>query len=119
MYEQCLYRTIFECCCAGKCSGRNSASDAVYEDTQEFMGTYIMVRAYGEHAQDGVEAAFARAKELEQVFSNTIADSEVNQVNTAAKAAVGTDILISADMANVLRAALEYGEKAAVCWTAP
>ena len=22
MYEQCLYRTIFECCCAGKCSGR-------------------------------------------------------------------------------------------------
>ena len=75
------------------------------------MGTYIMVRAYGEHAQDGVEAAFARAKELEQVFSNTIADSEVNQVNTAAKAAVGTDILISADMANVLRAALEYGEK--------
>ena len=58
-----------------------------------------------------MEAAFARAKELEQVFSNTIADSEVNQVNTAAKAAVGTDILISADMANVLRAALEYGEK--------
>lgn len=100
-------------------AAENSASDAVYEDTQEFMGTYIMVRAYGEHAQDGVEAAFARAKELEQVFSNTIADSEVNQVNTAAKAAVGTDILISADMANVLRAALEYGEKAAVCWTAP
>lgn len=92
-------------------AAENSASDAVYEDTQEFMGTYIMVRAYGEHAQDGVEAAFARAKELEQVFSNTIADSEVNQVNTAAKAAVGTDILISADMANVLRAALEYGEK--------
>ena len=58
-----------------------------------------------------MKAAFARAKELEQVFSNTIADSEVNQVNTAAKAAVGTDILISADMANVLRAALEYGEK--------
>ncbi|MFR6495873.1 MAG: hypothetical protein ACLUOF_05210 [Ruminococcus sp.] len=52
----------------GKCSGRNSASDAVYEDTQEFMGTYIMVRAYGEHAQDGVEAAFARARNWNRCF---------------------------------------------------
>ena len=89
----------------------NSAADAVYEDTQEFMGTYIMVRTYGEHAQAGAEAAFARAKELEQVFSNTIADSEVNKVNGAAKAAVGTEIPISADLGNVLYAALEYGEK--------
>ena len=89
----------------------SSAADAVYEDTQEFMGTYIMVRTYGEHAQAGAEAAFARAKELEQVFSNTIADSEVNKVNGAAKAAVETEIPISADMGNVLYAALEYGEK--------
>lgn len=89
----------------------NSAADAVYEDTQEFMGTYIMVRTYGEHAQAGAEAAFARAKKLEQVFSNTIADSEVNKVNGAAKAAVGTEIPISADLGNVLYAALEYGEK--------
>lgn len=89
----------------------SSAADAVYEDTQEFMGTYIMVRTYGEHAQAGAEAAFARAKELEQVFSNTIADSEVNKVNGAAKAAVGTEIPISADLGNVLYAALEYGEK--------
>lgn len=89
----------------------SSAADAVYEDTQEFMGTYIMVRTYGEHAQAGAEAAFARAKELEQVFSNTIADSEVNKVNGAAKAAVGTEIPISADLGNVLYAALEYGKK--------
>lgn len=88
-----------------------TAADAVYEDTQELMGTVIMVRAYGTHGKAGVEAAFARAKELEQVFSNTIADSEVNQVNQAAKAAVGTEVPISADMAHVLEAALEYGEK--------
>ena len=88
-----------------------TAADAVYEDTQELMGTVIMVRAYGAHGKEGVEAAFARAKELEQVFSNTIADSEVNQVNQAAKAAVGTEVPISADMAHVLETALEYGEK--------
>ena len=49
-----------------------TAADAVYEDTQELMGTVIMVRAYGAHGKEGVEAAFARAKELEQVFSNTL-----------------------------------------------
>lgn len=89
----------------------STASDAVYEDTQEFMGTYIMVRAYGASAKGGVEAAFSRAKELEQVFSNTIADSEVNKVNAAAKAAVGTEIPISDDMGAVLNKSLEYGAK--------
>lgn len=52
-------------------------ADAVYEDTQELMGTVITVRAFGSHAKEGVEAAFSRAAELEQVFSNTISDSEV------------------------------------------
>ncbi|MFR4475781.1 MAG: hypothetical protein ACLT3Y_00060 [Ruminococcus callidus] len=74
MYEQCLCRTIFECCCAGKCSGESSASDAVYEDTQEFMGTASWF-VPTENTPRTAEAAFARAKELEQVFSNTIADS--------------------------------------------
>lgn len=49
-------------------AAENSASDAVYEDTQEFMGTYIMVRAYGEHAQDGVEAAFAVPRNWNRCF---------------------------------------------------
>ena len=35
----------------------------------------------------------------------------MNQVNQAAKAAVGTEVPISADMAHVLETALEYGEK--------
>lgn len=92
-------------------AGDTANADDVYEDTQELMGTYIFVRAYGEHAQAGVEAAFARAEELEQVFSNTIEDSEVNQINEEAKAAPGTAVAISADVRNVLQGALKYGEK--------
>lgn len=49
-------------------AAENSASDAVYEDTQEFMGTYIMVRAYGEHAQDGVEAALPVPRNWNRCF---------------------------------------------------
>ncbi|MGN1402817.1 MAG: FAD:protein FMN transferase [Ruminococcus sp.] len=84
-----------------------------YEDTRELMGTSVMVRAYGEHAQDGVEAAFARAEELEQIFSTTIADSEICTVNQTAKSAVGTgeSISIPEELCTVLETALEYGEK--------
>ena len=96
----------------------SSAADAVYEDTQEFMGTYIMVRTYGEHAQAGAEAAFARAKELEQVFSNTIADSEVNKVNGAAKAAEQRSLVPQTWETYCMRL-WNTVKKAAACWTAP
>lgn len=87
-------------------------SQESYEDTRELMGTSIMVRAYGAHAQAGVEAAFARAEELEKVFSNTLADSEVCSVNKAAKLAAetGEGTVVSDDFYTVLKTALEYSE---------
>lgn len=91
-------------------SEADADADAVYEDTQELMGTVITVRAFGSHAKEGVEAAFSRAAELEQIFSNTISDSEVCRVNQAAKAAVGTEIPVSEEFAAVLAESLKYGE---------
>lgn len=88
-------------------SSSKDPAAAVYEDTRELMGTVIMVRAYGAHAEEGVEAAFDRAEELEHVFSGTIADSELCIVNEAAQN--GTAVSVSEDFCTVLETALMYG----------
>lgn len=91
-----------------------SAADSTesYEDTHELMGTSVMIRAYGIHAQEGVEAAFARAEELEQIFSNTLADSEICSVNKAAKqdAGTGKGTPVSEDFYSVLETTLKYSK---------
>ncbi len=89
-------------------SGITTANaDESYEDTRELMGTVVMVRAYGQHAEDGVNAAFQRAEELEQIFSTTIDNTELNQVNKAAKA--GEAVTLSDDCFQVVKAAMDFG----------
>ncbi len=55
--------------------------------TEELLGTYVTVTAYGsddDALQKAVDAAFDRARALEQIFSPTIQDSELCAVNVAA-----------------------------------
>ena len=73
-----------------------------------FTGCGTDQPAAASQSKSGSESS---AEDSQTAADAVYADSEVNQVNQAAKAAVGTEVPISADMAHVLETALEYGEK--------
>lgn len=83
------------------------AQEESYEDVQELIGTVVQVKAYGAQAEEAVQAAFTRAKELEQIFSSTVEDSEINTMNEKAKS--GETVTISDELYTVLTRALYYG----------
>lgn len=60
-----------------------------YTRTEQLIGTFFSVRVYGENAKTATDKAFARAHALEDIFSLTVENSELNGVNQhAAKAPV-------------------------------
>ncbi len=76
--------------------------------TEEMLGTFISITAYGEKEatlSEAVDAAFERAGELEQILSPTIAHSELNAVNAAA---YEQDVLVSDPLWHVLTQAQYY-----------
>ena len=82
---------------AGKES--ESASRSVFA-----MDTVMDVTAYGENAEQAVVAAVERITALEQKFSVTMEDSDINAVNHA----YGKPVEVSEDTAALLHDALHY-----------
>lgn len=55
-----------------------------YSKTEEILGTVVNGNVIGENANEALDKAFDRAKELEQVMSVNIANSELNYLNNNA-----------------------------------
>lgn len=78
---------LFSCLLSG-CGTAEMKSPSVSR-TVEMMGTFVSVTLYGENTSEleaAMNAAFARASELEQCLSPSIAESELNAVNESAYA---------------------------------
>ncbi|MFQ9441106.1 MAG: FAD:protein FMN transferase [Acutalibacteraceae bacterium] len=52
--------------------------------TELVMSTVVTITLYGEQAQEGVNAAFQKAKDLEKILSSQNEKSELHQVNQSA-----------------------------------
>lgn len=74
--------------------------------TEELLGTIVTVKLYDtDDPEAALDAAFARAQELEQIFSPTIEDSELNHVNASA---FSQDTAVSQDFVQLLSESLYY-----------
>lgn len=91
------------------CTGCTADDTAMQTRTEELMGTYVTVTLSpsGTDPETALDAAFARAEELEQIFSPTIPDSELNRVNASA---FSQDTAVSEDFAHLLSESLYYME---------
>ncbi len=81
-----------------------------YERTQELFGTFVSARIFASDektAEAALDAAFRRAAELEQTFSPTIADSELNAVNAAA---FSQETAVSEEFSELLGLSLRYSQ---------
>lgn len=78
-----------------------------YSKTIFAMDTVMTLTAYGENAQDAVEAAVARLFEMDALFSVTNPKSEIATLN----AADGADVTVSPEVYGLLETAVAYSEK--------
>ena len=78
-----------------------------YSDTKELMGTFVSLDGYGANAEQAIKKAFTKAFELENIFSYSIPESELNIVNNSA---FNYPVAISDDLFAVLDTALQVGE---------
>ncbi len=81
-----IWKTAAILCTAAMLTGC-APQDTSYERTEELFGTFVSAKIYcddAKTAQDALDAAFAQARELECIFSPSIASSELNAVNAAA-----------------------------------
>lgn len=82
-----------------------------YSRTEELFGTYVSAKIYTEtedSADAALDAAFERARELEEIFSPSIGHSELNAVNAAA---FSQETEVSEDFQHLLSQSLEFSEK--------
>ncbi len=73
--------------------------------TELVMSTVATVTLYGERAQEGVDAAFEKAKELEMILSAQNEESELYQVN---QTAYERETEVSETLFTVTRRSLQY-----------
>lgn len=78
-----------------------------YEMSEKILGTIVSGVAYGENSKDALEKAFNRAKDIENMMSINIKDSELNKVN---EMAFNTEIKLSEDLYYVINKALFYSK---------
>ncbi|HHY46181.1 MAG TPA: FAD:protein FMN transferase [Firmicutes bacterium] len=73
--------------------------------TSFMMGTLVSIKAYGPNAQNAVDAAFARIRDIESEVSASLPDSEISELNLSAGKA---PVRISRDTEILLREALRF-----------
>ncbi len=95
---------LFLCVFSSGCTPMRSAAR-----TDLLLGTIIDITIYGRTSQEtldaAADAAMARAKELEQIFSATLEDSELSYVN---QNAANAPVTVSRDMYTVLERSLYF-----------
>ena len=89
------------------CSNEKSGldKDTEYEKTEEILGTVIIGKVYGEKSKEALEEAFKRAKNIENIMSAKLSDSELTKVN---ENAYEKEVKISEDLYFIIEKALYY-----------
>lgn len=78
-----------------------------YSKTEEILGTVVNGKIRGSNAQEALEKAFERAKELEQIMSVNISDSELNYLNDNG---YNKAVNVSDDLYYVIDKGIYYGK---------
>ena len=73
--------------------------------TELVMSTVVTITLYGEQAQEGVNAAFQKAKDLEKILSSQNEKSELHQVN---QSAYDHEVEVSDALFTVAQRSLQY-----------
>ena len=73
--------------------------------TELVMSTVVTITLYGEQAQEGVNAAFQKAKDLEKILSSQNEKSELHQVN---QSAYDHEVEVSDTLFTVAQRSLQY-----------
>lgn len=93
-------------CCMAACTKEKSQLQE-YEKTEEILGTIITGKVYGENAEEGLENAFKRAKEIEDIMSAKEETSELSMVN---REAFEKEVQISEELYQVVEKAVYYAK---------
>ena len=90
---------------SGCVNNKNDITEEVksYQKIDEIFGTIVTAVAYGENAEEALEKAFDKAKEIENIMSVKKEDSEISYVNN--KAAKG-EVNISDELFYVIKEGL-------------
>ena len=90
------------------CQMQNDLRETSADQAEQLLGTIITGKAYGVHAEEALNLAFDRVREIENKMSRHLTGSEVDLINqNAGKEAVS----ISSDTFFVIQSALDYAEK--------
>lgn len=93
--------------CAGALTGCTLPSaSASYSATGTYFDTVITITVYGKGNEDLIQDCFDMAGHYEQLFSRTIADSDVSRINNAA----GAYVTVDEETADLIRKSLYYCE---------
>jgi len=71
------------------------------------MDTIMHITAYGSKAQEGIDAAFTRVDEIEQMASPSITTSDVNKIN---KAAGKEYVKVHPEIIKIIKTSIEYSK---------
>ncbi|MFQ6848456.1 MAG: FAD:protein FMN transferase, partial [Clostridium perfringens] len=76
-----------------------------YEKTEKILGTVVSGVAYGDNAKEALEKAFNRAKDIENMMSVNIENSELSKVNSEA---FHKNVKLSDDLYYVIEKSIYY-----------
>lgn len=88
-------------------SAQSQEDEQQYEKTEEILGTIITGKVYGENAEEGLKAAFQRAKEIEDIMTAKEEDSELSMVN---REAFQKEVQVSEELYKVIDQAVYYAK---------
>jgi len=82
------------------------ASKEPISGTDMFFDTVVTITLYGEDKQNYIDECFDLARYYENLFSNTIPESDISRINEAK----GDYVQVSPETIDLLNAGLEYGK---------
>lgn len=71
-----------------------------------YFDTIITITLYGTNNEDYIDGCFALAKKYEDMFSNTVPDSDVSRINAHA----GSFVTVNEETIALIQTGIEYGE---------
>ena len=92
-------------CDNSKKAENNNKEVNSYEKTEKILGTVVSGVAYGDNAKEALEKAFNRAKDIENMMSVNIENSELSNVNSEA---FHKSVKLSDDLYYVIEKSIYY-----------
>ncbi|MBR3932580.1 MAG: FAD:protein FMN transferase [Clostridia bacterium] len=90
------------------CLGLFGCAEKKVSSTEFALNTVITITAYGDKAQEAMDASFAEVKRIENLLSAYIDGSDISKIN---KSACDAPVEVSDETINVLTKALEMSQK--------